>query len=255
MAKRHVPEKSNSEIPQKKNRYQKRDKQKKAKRKKSEKELLEDNGYQNFLETYLIPTKTSSRSSPHLIIRRQFHKIEDHSIILKKPCIIGEKNQRNISYEIEKIGRNVVTYGKSKYMNLDLSSTDGCKVFLLLHLRDTINIPHMCYFTERGESIDTNDLNHDLYGYVLLATIKLNQSWGKKPAMLDDNDYETVKKHRINQVKQNSTGYHFGTTGQIYSFGYTPTYSKNEITGHSIDRFAESKYILIFILYKFNAVY
>ena len=96
----------------------------------------------------------------------------------------------------------IVTYSKSKYMNLDLSSMDGCKVFLLLHLKDAINIPHICYFTEKGKAIDINDLNHDLYGYVLLATIKLDQSWGKKLVMLNNNAYETVKKHCINQVKK-----------------------------------------------------
>jgi len=233
--------------PKNKNRYQKREKQKKAKRKKLEKDLFKEKEYEKFLETYLIPSGFSSSSSPHLIIRRQFNKIEENSIILKNPRIVSENKKRNISYEIDKIGSKIATYGKSKYMNLDLSSTDGCKVMLLIHLKDTINIPHLCYFTENGRSLTAKELNHDVHGYVLLATIKLTQNWVKKSIMLNDNDYETVKKHRNNQVKKKSKGYHFDTTGEIYSFGYTPTYSKDPITGHSIARYAESKYVLNFV--------
>ena len=54
-------------------------------------------------------------------------------------------------------------------------------------------------------------------------------------------DFEVAKKYYINQIKQNSGRYHFGTSGTIFGLGYGPKCHRNE-HGHSIDRYSSSKF-------------
>ena len=231
--------------PSEKDRYRKRDKAKKMKRKKKEKECHLENEYDTFMNSFL-PKDGDSISSPHLIISRQFYKIEKPSIYFKDHKIVGDNNERKIFSSLDKYGEHVRMYGKSKYKNIDINRTEGNTVFLVVHLKYMEGMKHLTYFTEKGSILLTphNDFSQD--GYVLLATIKFNQDWKDMSHIFTPEDFNIIKSFCNNQIRGTSKGYHFGTSGEIYSFGYTPTYSKNLMTGHSVNRYADSKLNYIF---------
>ena len=52
-----------------------------------------------------------------------------------------------------------------------------------------------------------------------------------------DQDINLLRKYCVNQIKGNN--FHYGTTGEIYSFGYGPKYSRDPIYKYSVGKFAK----------------
>ncbi len=188
-----------------------------------------------------LPKDGDNSSSPHLIIVRQFYKIKKNSIFFKDPKIVGENHKRKIFYSLDVIGEHVRMYGKSKYRNIDINQTADNKVFFVIHLKYMDGIKYFSYFTKKGSVIEARHMDFMRDGYVLLATIKFNQDWKDMSHIFSPEDFEIVKTYCNNQIRSASKGYLFGTSSEIYSFGYMPTYSKNPITSDTVNCYADSK--------------
>ena len=160
---------------------------------------------------------------------------------MKDPKIVGENYKRKIFYSLDNIGAHVRLYGKSKYRNIDINQTAGNKVFFIIHLKYMEGIKYLSYITKNGSVIESKHFDFTQDGYILLATIKFDQDWKDMSHIFSPEDFQIVTTYCNNQIRSTSKGYHFGTSGETYSFGYTPIYSKNPTTGHSVNRYADSK--------------
>ena len=82
-------------------------------------------------------------------------------------------------------------------------------------------------------------IQRDLY-YLLLYN--LYQLLRKNPTSFSRDDILIPQKILRNQTKTSKKEYHFGTTGNIYNFGYGPVYTFNAETQYTIDQFAKSEF-------------
>ena len=107
-----------------------------------------------------------------------------------------------------------------------------------------MKLTKLSFFTETGKVIEgvNNDINSE--GYVVLATIQSEPKIREFENNFILTDITIAKKFLRNQVQSSKKEYHYGTTGHIYGFGYSPVYSSNAETQYTIDRFAKSKYNL-----------
>ena len=71
--------------------------------------------------------------SPHLLITKSFHHIEDNSIILHYPIVEnGNTRNRKISYKINLIGKNIKFNWKKQYVNILPGTTKNNVIFFWL---------------------------------------------------------------------------------------------------------------------------
>ena len=94
------------------------------------------NEYCKFMNSNLEKQK-NYYESPHIVVRKSLHLIIDNSVILNNPSISQDSSlQRKITYEIEKIGRNVKIHMKNKrYKNVIMDQISGRRIYLLVNLR------------------------------------------------------------------------------------------------------------------------
>lgn len=116
---------------------------------------------------------------------------------------------------------------------------------------DVMRNDKLSFFTETGKLIEHEKCTDKHEGYVILGTIQSEQSLRDLRHQFSANDIKLAKTHLRNQVVNSSKTYHFGTTGTIHGFGFGPVYKSNEVTNHSIEKFAKSESSLIFSCHNF----
>ena len=218
----------------------KHDKHKKKKRKEKVR-FLKDCKRHDDIYCDNISKESFHFKSPHVILSNKiFNDIKQNVIMLTKPRIEGESRDRLIYYDIKYMSDNIVMNKKSRYYNLKPSCTKGNVIYILIAIQEVIHFDHLVFFTEKGKMIPCLSMNEDRHGYVLLAIIKVKKNWQKLDILMPQSNHDLVKKFYINQIKNGSGSYHFGTSGTIYGLGYGPKFHKNQY-GHSIDRYSNSK--------------
>ena len=71
--------------------------------------------------------------SPHLLITKSFHHIQENSIILHYPIVEnGSSRNRKISYKINLIGKNIKFNWKKQYVNILPGTTRNNVIFFWL---------------------------------------------------------------------------------------------------------------------------
>ena len=108
-----------------------RDRRKSVRTKKIRKEKHHCERESEILESH-IPYGSDATKSPHILINKWFHRLRDNSIILKKTCEEGNLKDRQIQYEIEYIGPNIIYKAKRNYLNLELENTKQKWVLVLV---------------------------------------------------------------------------------------------------------------------------
>ena len=96
-----------------------------------------------------LPKRKNYHESPHIVIRQSLHLIVENSVILKNPTVSDDGSlQRQISYEIEKIGKNVKIHMKNKkYRNVKLDETVRKRIYILVSLQSVKNMPGLIFLT------------------------------------------------------------------------------------------------------------
>ena len=206
--------------------------------------------HDDILNTH-IPYGPMANKSPHIMVNHWFHRIKDNCILLRIKGENNNKKNRKIFYEIEKIGANVKLLRKKKYYNLNIDGTVNKKVILVVRYSDVMRNDKLSFFTETGKLIEHEKCTDKHEGYVILGTIQSEQSLRDLRRQFSANDLKLAKTHLRNQVVNSSKTYHFGTTGTIHGFGFGPVYKSNEVTNHSIEKFAKSESSLIFSCHNF----
>lgn len=230
-------------------RFKKRDKQKKIKRKRIEKEKNYVQNYNDLLVDNLIKEFHTTKS-PHLVINNKwFTKIKHNVIMLKSPMEIEIESKRRMYYEIDFFGRDVEYTRKGNTWVLNISNTPKNTMYVLVRLNDIFHIPKVQYHTELGKMISKYQLDKDRdHCYVLLSMIHIEKKVKNSPSFVEQNDLQLMKRFLRNQISTTTKNYHFNTTGTIYGFGYGPKSNKNEY-GHSVCRFATSKFRTVFFFF------
>ena len=116
---------------------------------------------------------------------------------------------------------------------------------MLVKYGDICHLKKNSFFTEVGKMIQGENAQIKKEGYVVLATFQAEHKLRNLNENINNMDLSVAKKYLRNQVVNSKKDYHFGTTGRIHGFGFGPVYSSNAETGHSIEKFAKSKYLLI----------
>ena len=235
-------------IPKKKDRRRKYDKRISMKKKKLLKEKKFFQQHDDVMNTH-IPYGIEANASPHIVVNQWFHRIKNNSIVLKLVSEDHTSKHRKIFYQIDSIGDNVKLVKKKSFIKLNVERTKNNKVFIVLKFKDALEIDKLSYFTETGNLIDRDKYEANTKGYVLLATIQSEPFLRTKSDSFTRDDMLIAKKFLQNQTQSSKTDYHFGTTGNIYGFGYGPVYTSNKDTQYSIDRFAKSKFVCKLIFY------
>ena len=95
--------------------------------------------------------------SPHLLITKSFHHIQENSIILHYPIVEnGSSRNRKISYKINLIGKNIKFNRKKNYLNILPGTTKNNVIFFLVDNREMSNISKITLYAENGKRIDGN---------------------------------------------------------------------------------------------------
>ena len=230
-----------SKLKQKK-RQLKRDKKHSLKRKKQMKYDKYFKTHDSILETH-IPHGPTANKSPHIIIKKWYHRVKDNCILLRLKNELNDKKNRKIYYDVEKYGKNIKVTSKKNYMNINLDGTKNNKILLIVRLRDVIDIQKICFFTETGDLVGPLNGEKSKDCYVILAMLQSEEALRDLDEQVTDNDVILAKKYLRNQVVGTEKKYHYGTTGTIHGFGFGPVYKSNEDTKHSIEMFAKSEYI------------
>ena len=234
-----ICEQSVSKLKQKKRQW-KHDKRHSLQRKKERKYDKYFKTHDSILETH-IPHGPMANKSPHIIIKKWYHRVKDNCILLRLKKEINDKKNRKIFYDVEKYGKNVMIQEKEKKINVNLEGTKNNKIILITRLRDVFDIQRTLYFTETGELIGSLDREKSKDCYVILAILQSEESLRKLDEMVTADDVILAKKYLRNQVVASEKKYHYGTTGTIHGFGFGPVYKSNEDTKHSIEMFAKSE--------------
>ena len=88
--------------------------------------------HDNFILDKLVKEFYTTKS-PHLLITKSFHHIEDNSIILHYPIVEnGNTRNRKISYKINLIGKNIKFNWKKQYVNILPGTTKNNVIFFWL---------------------------------------------------------------------------------------------------------------------------
>ena len=112
-----------------------------------------------------------------------------------------------------------------------------------------MNIDRSSFITETGNFIDSANRTSNKKGYVILAAVQSEQAIRKSEIKFSVDDVSLAKKYLRNQAQSSNKEYHFGTTDNIFGFGYGPVYSSNSEIQYTIDRFAKSKFINLFFCF------
>ena len=192
-----------------------------------------------------IPYGGDATKSPHILINKWFHRLHANCIILKKPCEEGNLKDRQIHYEIEYIGPNVVYKANRNYLNLQLENTKQKWVLLLVKFEEVMLNPKLCFFTETGHLIPQEDISKNLDGYVVLAAINHDTKLVDDHDPFSEEEVLMAKNFFYNQSSKSKKEYHYNTTGTIHSFGYGPMYHQDPVTKYTVAKFAKSKSINI----------
>ena len=155
--------------------------------------------------------------------------------------MIGDNKNRKIFYEIDKVGKNVKLANKSRYLNLQLESVKQKWVMILVRFKDVMWNSKLCFFSETGLLIENEQLSSNEGGYVVLATICKDRKLINQEKSFNKNELLLSKRFYYNQTQGSNKEYHFRTSGTIHSFGYGAMYHRNQVTGHTFDRFATSE--------------
>ena len=131
-----------------------------------------------------------------------------------------------------------------------MEGTKNNKVFIVVWYNDIIGGEKLSFFTETGNIVDSENKFNKTKGYVLLATIQAEPILHKYNDVLTRDDILTANKYLRNQTQSSKKDYHFSTTGHIYDFGYGPVYTSNIETKHTVNKFAKSKYFLLWSFMK-----
>ena len=242
----NIQQKKETNIPQKKDRRHKYDKRISMKKKRLLKEKKYFKQHDDVMNTN-IPHGNEANASPHIVVNQWFHRIRNNSIILKLSHEDRTSNHRKIFYEIDSVGENVRFVAKKTFMKLNVEGTKNNKVFIVLKFKDALEVDKLTYFTETANLIDRENYENNTKGYVLLATIQAEPILRQNPAAFTRDDLLIAKKFLRNQTQSSKKDYHFGTTGNIYGFGFGPVYTSNKETQYTIDQFAKSKFVHIII--------
>ena len=196
------------------------------------------------LETH-IPYNNMSTRSPLVHINKWFHRISDNCIVLKNPREIGQSaKERKIYYDVDSVGKNIEVSKKAKYINLHLESTKQHWVMIVVRFKDVMANQKLYFFTESGLMIEEDNISSNDEGYVVLAAIYRDLKLSDPKYAFSDSELSLANKFFYNQIKGNQKDYHFKTSGIIHSFGYGAMYHTNPQTGHTISKFATSKYTI-----------
>ena len=229
-------------ISSQKKRLHKRDKKMSANSRKNKKMLTYWEKEDKILASH-IPYNSMSTRSPHILINKWFHRLSDNCIVLKKPREVGQcAKDRKIYYDIDRIGKNVQVSNKGKYLNLQLENTKHHWVMIVVKYKDIMTNPKLCFITESGFIIEEEKILSNDDGYVILAAIHRDVKLSDKKYTFSETELGLANKFFYNQTKGNQKDYHYQTSGTIHSFGYGAMYHTNHITGHTISKFATSKY-------------
>ena len=111
-----------------------------------------------------------------------------------------------------------------------------------------ISLDKLEFHTEQGHMISDYDVQFQKNQcYILLSIIHINKTNQKSHPLTLQEDLDIMKRFYINQIAIKKGNYHFNTTGTIYGLGYGPKSNRNEF-GHSVCKFANSKYLCFFII-------
>ena len=235
-----IAEHPDSKLKQK-NRQWKRDKQHSLKRKQVRKYDKYFKTHDSILETH-IPHGPVANKSPHIIIKKWYHRVKENYILLRLKKETDDKKNRKIFYDVEKYGKNVMIRAKENHININLDRTKNKKIILIVRLSDVLYIQGTSFFTETGDLIGSLDRRKSKDCYVILAIFQSEEALRKLDVQVTANNIILAKKYLQNQVVASEKKYHYDTTGTIHGFGFGPVYKSNEDTKHSIEMFAKSEY-------------
>ena len=228
-----------------------KDKRRKQTRKgiKKEKDYVTD--YNNILLEKL-EKKNYTAKSPHLLINRKwFRQIKENTIMLKNPREIGAGKERNVHYDVDEIGDNVNYVQKENKWFLNPSTTKYSSIYFMVRLSNMISLDKLEFHTEQGHMISDYDVRFQKNQcYILLAIIHIDKTNQKSHPLILNEDLDLMKRFYINQIAIKKGNYHFNTTGTIYGLGYGPKSNRNEF-GHSVCKFANSKFLFFLIMFLF----
>ena len=189
-----------------------------------------------------LEKKKNYYESPHIVVHKSLHLIVDNSVILNNPSISQDSSlRRKISYDIEKIGRNVkITMKNKRYKNVMLDQISGRRIYLLVNLRLVENMSGLIFFDELGTRLETEEIKKMKKSFVLLGMAEHSDQVMKSSIIIDTEDVKLATKQWVNQIKTDGS-FHFDTSGQIFGLGYGPKYFIDKETNLSIGQFAGKK--------------
>ena len=163
-----------------KKRTQDQNKKRSLKKKKESQHEKDWTEYCKFMNANLLKKKIY-HESPHLVIKRSFNLIADNSIIFKNPIITNDTSfNRNIFYEVDRVGKNVKMYSKNKkFRNVLLNETHGKKFFILLNLKYTKQMSGLIFFNELGKRMEPADVEKQEKSFILLGMVQKNSNLKK----------------------------------------------------------------------------
>ena len=152
---------------------------------------------------------------------------------------------------MNEIGENIKLNIKKNFIKLNIEGTKNNKIFIVVKYEELMNIDRISFFTETGNVIESGNKTSNKKGYVILAAVQSEQVIRKSNINFTVDEVSLAKKYLRNQTQSSNKEYHFGTTGNIFGFGYGPVYSSNSETQYTIDRFAKSKFIKLFFCFSY----
>ena len=163
-------------------------------------------------------------------------------MILKNPSVCDDGSlQRKISYDIEKIGKNVkIRMKNKKYRNVQLDEMIGRRIYILVRLKSVQSMPGLIFFDELGKRLENKDVESKKKAYVLLAMAEKSDKVKKLGMFINSKDVDLANKMWVNQIKTDGS-FHFDTSGKIFGLGFGPKYFIDEKTNLSIGKFAGKK--------------
>ena len=198
-----------------------------------------------------IPHGFEANASPHIVVNRWFHRIEKKCILLKLTEEEKYSKEQKIFYKVNEIGENIKLNIKKNFIKLNIEGTKNNKIFIVVKYEELMNIDRISFFTETGNVIESGNKTSNKKGYVILAAVQSEQVIRKSNINFTVDEVSLAKKYLRNQTQSSNKEYHFGTTGNIFGFGYGPVYSSNSETQYTIDRFAKSKFINLFFCFSY----
>ena len=84
----------------------------------------------------------------------------DNSVILNNPSVCEDGSlQRKISYDVQKIGKNIkIRMKNKKYRNVKLDETVGRRIYILVSLQSVKNMTGLIFFDKLGKRLESKDL-------------------------------------------------------------------------------------------------